>query len=80
MIKTPSGKMENLNDELLLEYRFDYAQAKPNRFAKQDKTLGKRVVILDEDVAQIFTTPESVNKVLRALITSIPQLADGETA
>ncbi|MEI1375769.1 hypothetical protein PQG02_02715 [Nostoc sp. UHCC 0926] len=29
-------------------------------------------VVLDEDVAQVFTTPESVNKVLRALIESMP--------
>ncbi|QSJ20120.1 hypothetical protein JYQ62_16230 [Nostoc sp. UHCC 0702] len=29
-------------------------------------------VILDEDVAQVFTTPESVNKALRALIKGIP--------
>jgi hypothetical protein len=31
------------------------------------------IVILDEDVAKIFTTPEAVNKVLRALIRSMPQ-------
>jgi hypothetical protein len=32
------------------------------------------------DVAQGFTTPESVNKVLRALVESMPQAANGETA
>ena len=72
--------MENVNDELLPEYRFDYAQAKPNRFAKSGEISGKRVVVLDEDVAQVFTTPESVNKVLRALIASMPQPTDKETA
>ena len=65
--------MENLNDDLLSEYRFDYAQAKPNRFAQHDEASAKRVVVLDEDVSQVFTTPESVNKVLRALIASMPQ-------
>jgi hypothetical protein len=38
------------------------------------------VVVLDEDVAQVFTTPESVNKVLRALIETMPQSARDETA
>jgi len=72
--------MENLNDELLPEYRFDYAQAKPNRFASDDQASASRIVVLDEDVAQVFTTPESVNKVLRALIAAMPRLVDEETA
>ena len=79
MSKTPSENMENLNDDLLPEYRFDYAQAKLNRFASQEGASAKRVVVLDEDVAQVFTTPESVNKVLRALIAAMPQPADKET-
>lgn len=37
------------------------------------------VVVLDEDVAQVFTTPES-SKVLRALIEAMPQAASDETA
>jgi hypothetical protein len=65
--------MEPPNDELLPEYRFDYTQAKPNRFASQEGSSAQRMVLLDEDVAQVFTTPESVNKVLRALIASMPQ-------
>ena len=75
-----SNNMENLNDELLPEYRFDYAQAKPNRFAGNDQVSASRVVVLDEDVARVFTTPESVNKVLRALIAAMPKLVDKETA
>jgi hypothetical protein len=47
--------------------------AKPNRFAVQDGRQVSKIVILDEDVAQVFTTPESVNKVLRALIDTMPQ-------
>lgn len=72
--------MENLNDELLSEYRFDYAQAKPNRFAQHGEAVGKRMVMLDEDVAQVFTTPEAVNNVLRALIAAMPQPTNKETA
>jgi hypothetical protein len=80
MSKTPSDHTQNSEDELLPEYRFDYEKAKPNRFAVNHKTHKLTVVVLDEDVAQVFTTPESVNKVLRALIESMPQSAGGETA
>lgn len=60
-------------DELLPEYRFDYRTAKPNRFAGENARKGL-AVILDEDVAEVFTTPESVNKALRALIEVVPQV------
>ena len=68
--------METPKDELLPEYKFDYTQAKPNRFANKIKSPTQRVVVLDEDVAQVFTTPESVNRVLRALISSMPKATD----
>lgn len=45
------------------EYHFDYHAARPNRFAKQQDG-SPTVVVLDEDVARIFTTPEAVNKAL----------------
>lgn len=60
-------------DDLLPEYRFDYRKAKPNRFAGESRK--KEVsVLLDEDVAEVFTTPESVNKALRALIEVVPKV------
>lgn len=33
------------------------------------------VVVLDEDVAQVFTTPEFVNKALKALIEVVPRIS-----
>ena len=75
MSKTPSDDIQTHDDELLAEYRFNYQQAKPNRFAVHNETQKLTVVVLDEDVAQVFKTPESVNKVLRALIESMPQLS-----
>jgi hypothetical protein len=57
---------------MLPEYRFDYRKARPNRFAKQFKR-GSRAVVLDPDVAAVFSTPDSVNTVLRALINSMPR-------
>lgn len=54
------------------EYRFDYGQAKPNRFA--GVTRKRRVaVVLDEDVAEVFATGESVNRALRAIIEAMPR-------
>ncbi len=59
------------SDELRDEYRFDYSKAKPNRFASRvDK--GRLVVALDPDVSEVFTTPEAVNRALRALIDAMP--------
>ncbi len=55
------------------EYQFDYSKAKPNRFASrigQDQLM----IVLDPDVAAVFKTAESVNTVLRAIITSMPKM------
>ena len=71
MSKTPFEQSHNSDDELLAEYHFDYKKAKPNCFASQSGKQLLKVVVLDEDAAQVFTAPESVNKVLTALIESI---------
>lgn len=62
-----------IDNELLPEYSFNYQKAKPNRFANRSEANRLKIVVLDEDVAKIFTTPEAVNKVLRTLIESMPQ-------
>jgi hypothetical protein len=64
---------EDLDDDLLPEYDFDYTKAKPNRFVARVNQPLLKVVVLDEDVAQVFTTPESVNRVLRGFIDSMPK-------
>ncbi len=56
---------------MLPEYDFDYSKARPNRFAGKISE-GRLVVLLDPEVFQVFTTPEAVNTVLRALITAMP--------
>ena len=58
-------------DSLLKEYRFDYRKAKPNRFAEEAVKEGF-VVLVDEDIAEVFQTPESIKNVLRALIATMP--------
>ena len=60
-------------DDLQPEYRFDYRKAKPNRFAAENNIEKLKVVVLDDDVAQVFTTPEVVNQALRAFIEAMPQ-------
>lgn len=60
-------------DDLRPEYRFDYTKARPNRFAESAKA-GSSVVILEPDIAQIFTSSEAVNNVLRALIKTMPSV------
>jgi hypothetical protein len=71
MNTTDFNESQYSDDELAAEYEFDYTQAKPNRFVSSGR--GLKVVVLDEDVAGVFTTPESVNKALRALIEVVPQ-------
>jgi hypothetical protein len=65
--KARSNKLE----DMLSEYNFDYDKAKPNRFAGRISK-NRVVVLLDPEVSEVFTTPESVNTVLRALITTMP--------
>lgn len=61
-------------DEMRREYRFDYRKARPNRFAPLMK--GRAVaVVLDPDVASVFRSPESVNSLLRSVITALPRQA-----
>ena len=64
----PKSKRAN---GLRSEYRFDYANAKPNRFAERAQP-GSVAVLLDPDVAQVFKNAESVNAVLRALVATMP--------
>lgn len=72
MKKTSSSKSRHTeSDDMLPEYSFDYSKARPNRFAGRISK-DRLVVLLDPDVSEVFTTPESVNSVLRALISTMP--------
>jgi hypothetical protein len=62
---------DDAHDELRDEYRFDYRKARRNRFAA-DLPAGGRIVYLDPTVAAVFTDSESVNRVLRAVLDSMP--------
>jgi hypothetical protein len=73
MKKARSNKQScGAEGELLRKYQFDYTKARPNRFAAGMKDGGLQIA-LDPDVAKVFTTAESVNAVLRALIETMPK-------
>lgn len=72
MKKTSTTKARgDKSEDMLLEYDFDYSKARPNRFAGRISK-ERVVVLLDPEVSAVFTTPESVNTALRALITAMP--------
>jgi hypothetical protein len=75
MKQTSTNKRrQKSTEDMQAEYRFDYKQARPNRFAGRiDRQ--QLVVVLDKDVSKVFSTPESVNTALRALISAIPKAA-----
>lgn len=64
--------MKKTDDDIRSEYQFDYSKAEPNRFAK-DTTVNYTVVNIEEDVAKIFNSKDSVNKALRAIISAMPK-------
>ena len=55
-------------EEMRAEYRMDYSQAKPNRFAS--KLADTSVVVLQPDVAAVFQSSDAVNDFLRSAIAA----------
>lgn len=76
---TPEASDAATDDELLPEYDFDYSNTRPNRFAGQVDFKEQLVVVLDPDIAQVFTTPEAEKAVLRPLIATMPGIAQSGT-
>jgi hypothetical protein len=60
-------------DELRPEYGPElFHEMKRNRFAGEDLVFkGRRAVVLDQDVADVFDTPEAVNTMLRSVIRAM---------
>ena len=56
--------------DMLPEYDFDYSKSKSNRFAELKSNT---TVVLDSDVAAVFTTSEAVNRALRAILSALPK-------
>jgi hypothetical protein len=72
--RKPSSKSRR--DGLRTEYQLDFGKSRPNRFASR---LGKDTVavVLEPDVAQVFDSSQSVNRLLRSVIEAVPRRARG---
>jgi hypothetical protein len=53
------------------EYDLDYRRARPNRFASRLRGAA-RTIVLDPDVASVFTSSKAVNQILRSVIAALP--------
>ena len=71
MSGTSKKKPRSRNDELRAEYAIDYSKTRPNRFASR-LSEGTVAVVLEPDVAQVFDTSTSVNRLLRSVIAALP--------
>jgi len=65
-------KTSSAADELRPEYDLDYSKSRPNRFAARMSGL-VTAVLLEPDVAEVFDSSESVNRMLRSVISAIPK-------
>ena len=76
---------KSCEDDLERDYQFDHSKAKPNRFAER-LSRDAVVVVLDPDVAKVFSDSASVNSFLRSAIEaaegrpSETMSRDGESA
>jgi hypothetical protein len=64
-----------VTDDLRAEYAFEYGKARPNRFASRmsDSVVA---VVLEPDVAKVFSNADSVNRLLRSVISAIPAVRE----
>jgi hypothetical protein len=74
MKKAPRKRKGSAAPDMRPEYRLDYGQARPNRFA--GRVPAKAVaVVLDPDVTSVFDSSDSVNALLRSVVKAIPNHA-----
>jgi hypothetical protein len=71
MSRTKSRPPKAAAADMRAEYEIDYREAKLNRFASQ-MTGDVVTVVLEPDVAKVFDSSESVNRLLRSIISAIP--------
>ena len=72
MTTNRSPTSSEVSDELRAEYALDYSRSRPNRFAS--RMSGEVVAIVPApDVAAVFDTSESVNRLLRSVIAAMPE-------
>lgn len=67
------NKKTNKENEMLEEY--DFTGGVRGKYVER-LTKGKNIVVLEPDVAQVFTDSESVNQALRGLLPIIQRQAE----
>jgi len=71
-MKRASKVVRDFSDDLKPEYVFDYSKAKANPYAARLK--GRTVaVVLEPDVAAVFSSSKAVNTQLRAVVAAVPR-------
>ena len=65
-------KQRTKHDTMRAQYHLDYRKAKPNRFMSKVSE-GAIAVVLEPDVAAVFTSSEAVNALLRSVIAAMPE-------
>jgi len=73
----PKKNQRTKADTMCVQHRFGYRKAKPNRFVSQ-MTEGAIAVVLEPDVAAVFTSSEAVNTLLRSVIAAMPKLEESQ--
>jgi hypothetical protein len=68
-MKKTKTNTEPKEDDLLPEYEIDYSKAKRNPYYKKNVTF----IEIDQEIADVFKTSENINKVLKAIVKSIPK-------
>ena len=72
MTTNKASAAPDASDDLRAEYDLDYSRSRSNRFAS--RTSGTVVaVVLEPDVAAVFDSSESVNRMLRSVIGALPE-------
>jgi uncharacterized DUF497 family protein len=71
MKRTRSARTEA--DDLRGEYEFDYGKSRKNRFATGGAPT--IAVVLEPDVARVFSSAAKVNRLLRSVIRAVPGTA-----
>ena len=62
------AKTIKVKDELRPEYDFDYKKAVRGKYSKRLAEEGANIIVLESDVAKVFSNSTAVNAALRSLL------------
>jgi hypothetical protein len=62
------AKTIKVKDELRPEYDFDYKKAVRGKYSKRLVEEGANIIVLESDVAKVFSNSTAVNAALRSLL------------